>query len=323
MVDTLNLQIGEFFNKLDSKENVPRTGKALEKIIVILSAIYSSPLISIADSGKDILSHVRGILVTSLNARYQSLDVEASLNKDGFPLLIITNLLRQELERYSNTLDIIICEKLHLPSLCALVFYEPWSLSIEAFSQTFVSDPQEIGQVFELYHAVRDLQKVCEQIDFKLADKFPMVRWFEPFVMQWLSYSEKRLFDWVKSALDHDTLEKLSPQAAYSSSVLDLFTSFQEMADFVKDLDWPDERDARKFYFAVFYDIIGAIGRYSFLLVESLMNDLAITRMYQPPPAAKRAKLGKLRLSIPKMIRKKPLQTPVGEFRLSSRVISC
>ena len=145
-----------------------------------------------------------------------------------------------------------------------------------------------------------------------------MVRWFGPFVKEWLSYSEAKLVEWVKSALDHDKLDRISSNLAHSSSVLDIFTSFQQLLDVLKDLDWPNEYESNRFYFAVFYDTIGALYRYSQLSLEAMVRRLSVTREFQPPPASKKAKIGKFRVTIPKMYRKKAGPVPSGQTRLSS-----
>jgi hypothetical protein len=144
-----------------------------------------------------------------------------------------------------------------------------------------------------------------------------MAKWFRAFVLQWLSHSEGKLFQWVKSAIEHDDLQSISEQVLHSSSVLDLFTSFQQLVDFIKGLDWPNEHEARRFFFAVFYDIIAAIARYGFLSIEQLSIALASRRSNQPPPPPKKAKIGKIRVPIPKMIRKKAKVGLVGDARLS------
>jgi hypothetical protein len=188
---------------------------------------------------------------------------------------------------------------------------------LESFAHTYTSHTSEMVAVFELYHAVRNLQKTYEKIDFRLSDKFPMAKWFRAFVLQWLSHSEGKLFQWVKSAIEHDDLQSISDQVLHSSSVLDLFTSFQQLVDFVKGLDWPNEHDARRFYFAVFYDIIAAIARYGFLSIEQLSIALGSKRENQPPPPPKKAKIGKIRVPIPKMIRKKAKVGLSGDARLT------
>jgi hypothetical protein len=128
---------------------------------------------------------------------------------------------------------------------------------------------------------------------------------------------ESKAFEWARAALEHDTLEVISAEAPHSSSILDLFTSFQQMIDFVKRLDWPDKTDYRKFHFAVFYDIIAACARYCYLSVVAIVQDLNLKRTAQPPPAAKTAKIGKLKVPIPKMIRKKRGTEKIsGESRL-------
>ncbi|KAJ3326874.1 hypothetical protein HDU91_004527, partial [Kappamyces sp. JEL0680] len=222
------------------------------------------------------------------------------------------------LDMYQKDFELMVFGRIHLPTLGASILYDPLSKQLEDFAKTYTSSSPDMTFVFDLYHAVRELQRTCEAIDFKLADRFPMVKWFGPFVREWLSYSEGKLVQWVESALAQDNLQRTAAHAPHSSSVLDIFTSFQQLVDFLKDLDWPDEIENRRFYFAVFYDTLGALYRYCQLSTELLVRTLGTTRAFQPPPPSKTAKLGKLKGS--KIPHNQSSHHPENDSEKSSRL---
>ena len=107
------------------------------------------------------------------------------------------------------------------------------------------------------------------------------------------------------SSFDQDTLEIISADAQHSSSIIDMFTSFQQMVDFIQKLDWPTATENLNFYYAILYDIVSAVGYYCQLTNGFVERDLSLTKGCQPPPPSDSASIGKLKVKLPKMIRKK------------------
>ncbi|KAJ3261340.1 hypothetical protein HK103_005948 [Boothiomyces macroporosus] len=102
------------------------------------------------------------------------------------------------------------------------------------------------------------------------------------------------------------------------------------LLDFIKGLDWPNEQDTRKFYYEVYKEAILALNTYCYLLTEALIRELTSTRHLQPPPysifnyrPAKKAKIGKIKVTIPKMIRKKQIASSFSGERISAKACVC
>jgi hypothetical protein len=167
IVASLNQLLRTYFNQDRSKG---LTGKRLDEILVMISAIYTSPILHPKDQEKvDVLGHVKLLLIESLHSRYNSLLAEAkSIHPDeGYPLAVLSRSMREELQLYVDEFDVMILGKLHLPSLAANILFEPLAVQLEDFAHSYVSSSPDMPIVFELYHDIRSLQKICESIDFR------------------------------------------------------------------------------------------------------------------------------------------------------------
>jgi hypothetical protein len=201
---------------------------------------------------------------------------------------------------------------------------------LEDFSQTYQDIKPDIGETFELYINVRELQRTCDEIgkffltilDFRIAKKFKMTIWFKLFVRDWLISSGRNVMNWVKSAEENDKYDRISPTIPYSTSVVDVFTSCQQLLDQVKQLNWPNEIEARMFYFRLFHQILEALLYYIHLVLTSFNNDLLALKTVQKVGPPKSAKIGKIKLKLPTMKKKKIESiSNNGMARISS--ISC
>jgi hypothetical protein len=76
--------------------------------------------------------------------------------------------------------------------------------------------------------------------------------WFHPFIVKYLDLADQKCLEWVKPAVEIETyIPILAPTTMYSSSVLDIFTSFHHALDFIDKFQWKElgkkEGLARKF----------------------------------------------------------------------------
>jgi hypothetical protein len=268
----------------------------------------------------DYEKHIRDNITYALHLKYTAIietsqSLEENMFFPNYYLVMLTKTITEELDQIQSNFDLIICDKIHFPSFCAGLYFARLERLYQDFSYTLKDQRFDLGFAMELYQNVRRLQLICEMIDFKLSDSFKMVMWFRVAIYEWLETVETKVNEWVENSLKQDDFKLLFE--SHSSCVLDIFTSFQHTVDFIKELNWPDEHDQHMFYFAVMYDVIVALEKFEVLLYFGLIEDLERAKGFQQPPAAKSAKLGKFKVPIPKMIRKKVVQSPDGSCRIS------
>ena len=99
-----------------------------------------------------------------------------------------------------------------------------------------------------------------------------------------------------------------------------MFTSFQQMVDFIQNLDWPIESEVWHFYYAIIYDIISSIYHYCNLTIGLVERDLQLSKNAQPPPPSDVASIGKIKVKLPKMIRKKRAAAQLSKLVAGTRL---
>jgi hypothetical protein len=173
-----------------SEIGVPTSGKDLESIIYLVTKIEElgytfSPKID------NTTSRFKSMLVTSTQKEFTSIFASAhdANEPSDFPLLYIVTTISNQLKILHEKYDILLFNSIHLPSLVAHSYYDFIRPLMEDFAIGYESDSHELFDVLELYTEVRELQKTSELIDYMLADKFPMAKWFKPFIQKWLLHS--------------------------------------------------------------------------------------------------------------------------------------
>eukprot|EP00842_Homolaphlyctis_polyrhiza_P004246 jgi/Hompol1/4822/HPOL_003991-RA len=219
-------------------------------------------------------------------------------------------------------LDVDVCE--HASGLLT-TFYSPLAGQLEEFAQKYVAASPDMSDVFDLYKAVRRLQDTCEAIDFRIADGFPVTRWFRPFLREWLSRSEIKMRDWIAGALQIDNCKRISDTIPYSSSILDVFTSFQQQIDFVCSLNWPNSIDHKLIFMRLLYEVCNCLSHYSHLTRDKIEQEFTALKVNQP--VARRvtqAQIGNIKIRIKQpafMARRKKRPAPADQiihYRFSS-----
>ncbi|KAL2915230.1 hypothetical protein HK105_205095 [Polyrhizophydium stewartii] len=326
----IEYQLGNFFNTIRPTADEPsspgtRTPQVLETITVMVSAMQTCHLINDGNQEVDVTEYASNLLLQSLRARYHGLlgIAHAQSNKaSSLPLIRLVQSIRDDLELYSRRFDMILFGRLHLPSLGAKTLYEPVAAQLEEFAKTYVAVSPDMSDVFDLYAAVRQLQVVCEKIDFRLADRFPMSSWFKSFVRQWLERSESKIREWVRNAIEVDECVRLSDTVLHSTSILDIFTSFQQQIDFVRSLDWPNEAESQLFFSRLLQEVCECISRYVVITKEKLLQEFSELRSKQPVKRRETtARIGKIKIKIktPKLKSSKTPESQEVHYRFSSK----
>ncbi|KAI8050274.1 hypothetical protein BDF22DRAFT_745601 [Syncephalis plumigaleata] len=129
---------------------------------------------------------------------------------------------------------------------------------------------------FKLYHSVcalRDLyKKRCRNTATTL--NLDVASWFARYVHGWMRVTEEKTIEWVDNIINEDSFEPVSEEARHSSSVLDLFSIFQQQIDFLEKLNWPDEVQQAQFV-TMLSKIFGrAVGKYCESMERLFVHDL-------------------------------------------------
>ncbi|KAI8854209.1 hypothetical protein BC829DRAFT_380613 [Chytridium lagenaria] len=154
--------------------------------------------------------------------------------------------LAGELKAINALFDELFFGKVHIPTIATSVFLENLMPQLEGFARTYGAVGPDLEEVIELYRAVQTLERICEGIDYRYLQMFKICEWFRPFMKDWLKVSESKIALWVQNAIRLDNFSQLVELGA-SSSVLDIFTSFQQQIDFLIKLGWPDPEEQEQF----------------------------------------------------------------------------
>ncbi|KAJ3338598.1 hypothetical protein HDU91_001169, partial [Kappamyces sp. JEL0680] len=107
LVTALNQLLRTFFNRDRTKGF---SGKSLDGVLVMISAVYSSPALQTSPDKIDIIAHVRSLLVESLTARYNEL-LGAARQVDPeqqYPLAILATSIKDELDMYQKDFELMV-----------------------------------------------------------------------------------------------------------------------------------------------------------------------------------------------------------------------
>eukprot|EP00164_Ancoracysta_twista_P008287 GFYU01011931.1.p1 GENE.GFYU01011931.1~~GFYU01011931.1.p1 ORF type:complete len:1188 (+),score=358.40 GFYU01011931.1:24-3587(+) len=137
------------------------------------------------------------------------------------------------------------------------VYSELYSRHLEKF---FASRPvSEIDHMtFDLYSTVLRLNAAFAKRLMRktnLVDKVPVSRYVNPSVQSYIKQYHDQLKTWMPSACRQDNLDPISETVLYSSSVIDLFTMFNNLLKFIRDLGW--ERGSQ--FYATFMLLTGEV----------------------------------------------------------------
>ncbi|KAF1804198.1 hypothetical protein V8B55DRAFT_1512014 [Mucor lusitanicus] len=109
-----------------------------------------------------------------------------------------------------------------------------------AYSPDFKACP--IDSAFALYEKVLRLEKLYDEYGPETKKSlFKVESWFLPHVKRWLTKTNESTFDWVENAVAQDQFQRYSDVVVHSSSIIDLFSMFNQAVDFIVNLQWPND----------------------------------------------------------------------------------
>ncbi|KAJ3214642.1 hypothetical protein HDU67_001402 [Dinochytrium kinnereticum] len=181
--------------------------------------------------------------------------------------------LAGELKGINASFDELYFGKVHVPTIATSVFLDNLLPQIEGFSRTYAAGSHVLEEVIALYRAVQVLEGVCETIDYRFLQLFKVCEWFRPFMKDWLRVSETKIGQWVQNAIQLDNFSQ-QVELGTSSSVLDIFTSFQQQVDFLIKLRWPDPIEEGHFSDRLLQNICEGIERYVVSMRHLISRDI-------------------------------------------------
>ncbi|XAO24727.1 hypothetical protein I312_103533 [Cryptococcus bacillisporus CA1280] len=117
-----------------------------------------------------------------------------------------------------------------------------WLRDLEDVLQANEFNGEFLDDQFELYNKARMLGQMCDFFSGNKKDSYgiTIASMFDQVVRQWIDHTATKTAEWSGQALAVDNFEPSSPHGP-SSSVTDLFASLTSAAQFLMDLEWPDE----------------------------------------------------------------------------------
>lgn len=200
----------------------------------------------------------------------------------------------------------------NIVSLTSGIYLKYFTLEMENMFSTVLqtvnlesqSDKQQLEvimksptNIFELYYSIRELQEKYlslvvedDSTQSNLKETFSVHRWLSPYIQMWLISSEDSMMKWVDSAVQADKFEAINAEAdvLHSTSVIDLFYSFNQMMECLKKLDWDvaggaaseEEATMRKMHWCLFLTRYSrTLGRGLAKYGENLSNQVVNERL--------------------------------------------
>ncbi|KAF0466401.1 c2 domain protein [Gigaspora margarita] len=133
-----------------------------------------------------------------------------------------------------------------------------------------------IDDVIELYREILELKYVYEELCPGTKFSFGIEGWFGPYIKKWLNSTDSKTPEWVHAAISADEFKPVSITDTHSSSVVDLFTSFNQTVDFVKRLNWPNQEQSARFMTILSQTIGKALEQYCNVIEDLFMKDMTV-----------------------------------------------
>ncbi|ORX88924.1 hypothetical protein K493DRAFT_410742 [Basidiobolus meristosporus CBS 931.73] len=110
--------------------------------------------------------------------------------------------------------------------------------------QNMIDDPNSkhiaLRDTFELYSNVSRLSDIAKLHGSHF--QFDLTKWFQSQINRWLADLDAKALDWVKRAIDKDQFGFVSDKLRHSSSIVDLFSFFQQQVNPGFELHWPSSQ---------------------------------------------------------------------------------
>ncbi|KAI9591169.1 hypothetical protein BDF19DRAFT_456043 [Syncephalis fuscata] len=192
-------------------------------------------------------------------------------------MLLMAEALQTETSRMTKRFPVPIIGEVDVAGTSLGVYLKYFILEMEnTMNQPieYDDDGSPSENAFKLYHSVRALRDLYKKRCKDTPLSMDVASWFARYVHGWMRITEDKTVQWVDNVIGEDSFEPLSEEARHSSSVLDLFSIFQQQIDFLENLHWPDEVQQAQFV-TMLSKIFGrAVGKYCESMERLFVQDL-------------------------------------------------
>ncbi|CAG8613996.1 2788_t:CDS:10, partial [Cetraspora pellucida] len=260
-----------------------------DPIIFLLNAIYESELFNthyrdVSPFYNDLRECVRKAAFDEYRSGVGKIYEKEASSNEVQKFASIARWILQEIDKLSSKypkplvgqLDIVrlVIEK-QAPLLILDMEGAAADIMVKVKMTTTSEDEIPVDDIIELYREIMELKYVFEDRCPGTKFSFGIEEWFGPYIKKWLEATNKKTPEWVRSAVSVDEFKPVSSTDTHSSSVVDLFTSFNQTVDFVKRLDWPNQDQSARFMTSLSQTIGEALEQYCKVMEDLFMKDLA------------------------------------------------
>ncbi|KAJ3393681.1 hypothetical protein HDU92_007581 [Lobulomyces angularis] len=201
---------------------------------------------------KQLNSDIYDLLMESINSRYHHLNNRLSSQpREILRLTLLAKAINIEINKYAMYYPTKVLEEedgsggYHLSLVTAETCFKYLILELNNMEYTINStskdDEYAIKETLDLYQAVKLLHNICNENQMLISRNFNVEQWFYPYIIKYLDMADQKISEWVKPAVDVEQYEPiLPPSNMYSSSVLDMFTTFHHALDFIENFNWKE-----------------------------------------------------------------------------------
>ncbi|CAG8433104.1 7775_t:CDS:10 [Ambispora gerdemannii] len=259
---------------------------SFDPVLFLLSDIYESELFrqaypDISPSYENIREGVRKVAVTEFQKKQEEL---ASKQEDNELVVLIelTQFIQDQIVKLSKKYPTPLMGQVNILGLVLEKQVPLFTLDMENLAADILNRVKAGGDesgisvtdIFELYREVLSIKGLYEIHCSGTKFNFSIEEWFRPHVLKWLEMTDNRTPEWVHSAISVDEFKPISSTDRHSSSVVDLFTSFNQTIEFLKRLNWPNEYQFARFMTSLSRTISKALDQYCVKMEALFRSDM-------------------------------------------------
>ncbi|KAG9306366.1 hypothetical protein G9A89_018249 [Geosiphon pyriformis] len=257
-----------------------------EPAFFLLNEIYESELFrqafpDISASYETIREGVGKVAVTEFQKRREEVFAQQEEN-ELIPLIDLSQWIQTQIEKLSKKYPMPLMGQVNILSLVIekqvpLFTLDMENLAADILNRVKAGDEEGIPVelIFDLYREVLNIKLLYESHCIGAKFNFSIDGWFAPHVRKWLEMTDAKTPEWVHSAISVDEFKPVSTTDKHSSSVVDLFTSFNQTVEYLKKLQWPNEYQYARFMTSLSRTISKALEQYCNKMEELFCIDMS------------------------------------------------